>query len=181
MVLLLLLHQSFSIFPPSPLLFVTNSVISLYRFSFVLACFTFIALTCLSFQVLRITTSKSDVLYVFSFEAISMYVIRNVNKLNLIRLLGRGGGANFAGGLPERREHRSHFMEGLEGGNLQRQSTWASPPRGLCTCTLKKVRSPLAPCMRKIGKLSDDMHHARKIQAFRIRLYLVCFWQRRER
>ena len=56
-----------------------------------LACFTFIALTCLSFQVLRITTSKSDVLYLFSFEAISMYVIRNVNKLNLIRLLGRGG------------------------------------------------------------------------------------------
>jgi len=79
----------------------------------VLACFTFIALTCLSW----ITTSKSDVLYLFSFEAISMYVIRNVNKLNLIRLLGRGGGgANFAGGLPERRERRSHFTDGWKGG-----------------------------------------------------------------
>ena len=91
-----------------------------------------------------------------------MYVIRNVNKLNLIRLLGRGGRSQLCRGSAwTTRASLALYGGAGRGGNLQRKNTRASPPRGLCTCTFPKVRSPLAPCMRKIGKLSDDMHHAR--------------------
>lgn len=66
----------------------------------------------------------------------------NVNKLNLIRLLGRGGWSQLCRGSAwTTRASLALYGGAGRGGNLQRKNTRASPPRGLCTCTFQRFEA----------------------------------------
>ena len=73
-------------------------------------------------------------------------------------------------------------MEGLEGGVTCKGKILGLAPREDCARARSKGSKPARTVHAQNRKIIRRYApRARKIQAFRIRLYLVCFWQRRER